>query len=98
MKNIRVPVIAGEQKIEVALSIRMREGPVLLCLHGLQTSRQLFANLAKDSRFEQYSLVCPDLVGFGDSELSERLHLYDDLLDSPRTIFCSVTTWDNFGC
>jgi pimeloyl-ACP methyl ester carboxylesterase len=40
----------------------------LVCLHGIQSNRHLFDRLKTDTRFNDFSLLAIDAVGFGDSD------------------------------
>ncbi len=53
--------------IKVAYTKIYRGANWLVCLHGLQSNRQLFDKFFNDHRFSQFSLLTVDLIGFGQS-------------------------------
>lgn len=51
----------------VAVSIKKSAREWIVCLHGIQSNKQLFTDLLTQPFLQQYSLLALDLVGFGSS-------------------------------
>ena len=66
-----IEVKLPEHNVALSSYIRRSGDRWLLCLHGIQTNKILFSNLLNNPDFNQYSFLCPDFVGFGDSTGSE---------------------------
>ncbi|MDD9911594.1 MAG: alpha/beta hydrolase [Alphaproteobacteria bacterium] len=85
----KISVKLPSQNITISANLRQTGDKWLLCLHGLQTNKILFKNLLKNPAFNQYSFLCPDFIGFGESEkpegfsydLSQQLEAIISLLD-----------------
>lgn len=63
----------------------------LICLHGLQSNRQMFEALLVDSRFANFNILSLDLVGFGDSSKPEGFDY--DLLSQARTVLAAIQVY-----
>ncbi len=56
----------------IAYSLRRTDGPLVCCLHGIGSSRQVFASLFDQKELEAYTILTIDMMGHGDSGLSLR--------------------------
>ncbi len=57
-----------DSELKISYLSRQEHPECLVLLHGLQSSSELFRPFFTDPRFQKYSLIAPDLVGFGQSD------------------------------
>jgi len=57
----------GEQQLTVASQFRSGSDELIVFLHGYACSKELFHRAWSCPELAQYSMLCPDFVGFGDS-------------------------------
>ena len=57
----------GQQVYDIAAHVHEGSETWIMCLHGIQSNKGLFDELLAQPFLDDYSLVAPDLVGFGDS-------------------------------
>lgn len=70
--NQQVVSIAHKgQKLRLSLNIRQSSSKWIVCLHGIQSNKDLFNGLFDQSFLDDYSLLAIDFVGFGDSDKPE---------------------------
>lgn len=56
-----------DESIDVACSHEKRGGPIVVCLHGLQSNKEAFAPLIEQCIAHDFSTLALDFVGFGRS-------------------------------
>lgn len=61
------------RNLQLRISTNVKEGndEWVLCLHGIQSNKELFTDLLKQDFIQKYSVVAIDFVGFGDSSKPE---------------------------
>lgn len=64
-------VQSGEAAYEITALLRQGSAGWVMCLHGIQSNKALFRDLAAQPFLDGYSIVVPDFVGFGDSSKPE---------------------------
>ncbi len=57
--------------LSVATYIRKASEEWIICLHGLQSCKDIFSDLLEREFFEPYSVLAIDFIGFGDSDKPE---------------------------
>ena len=62
--NVTLP----DKNVMLSALVRRSGGEWVFCLHGIQTNKTLFSGLLNNPNFDGYSFLCPDFIGFGDSE------------------------------
>jgi pimeloyl-ACP methyl ester carboxylesterase len=67
----KIQVKLPEQNVSISSYIRHSGDKWILCLHGIQTNKTLFSDILKNPDFNEYSFLCPDFIGFGESEKPE---------------------------
>ncbi|MBI2572909.1 alpha/beta hydrolase [Candidatus Woesearchaeota archaeon] len=83
MEERKLPVAYHGSELEIAAYVHAGASDQwLLCLHGLQTSRELFQGLLQRSPLNGYSSLSIDFVGFGDSSKPQGFSY--DLRDQAR--------------
>lgn len=89
MQSVLTPIELDGTSVSVASTLRHSSDKWLLCLHGLQSNKLLFERLFRDPRFENFSIIAPDFLGFGESskpescsyDLSTQLDVISQLLN-----------------
>lgn len=71
MKLRQFSVFIDGQSIEIVAGARDAGEDLLFFVHGLGCSKDSFHHFWNRSDFDDYSVLAPDLVGFGDSAKSE---------------------------
>ena len=71
MKLRQFSVFIDGQSIEIVAGARDAGEDLLFFVHGLGCSKDSFHHFWNRSDFDDYSVLAPDLVGFGDSTKSE---------------------------
>jgi len=61
-------VTVEEKDLTVASKYRPGSEEVIIFLHGYACSKNLFHQAWRAPALEQYSMLCPDFIGFGDSD------------------------------
>jgi pimeloyl-ACP methyl ester carboxylesterase len=72
MEEIVIPLKYEEFNLEISAYIHKNSDNWILCLHGLQSNKEIFKNLLPDSLFDDYSLLIIDFIGFGKSSKPEK--------------------------
>lgn len=64
--ELRVPFNGRE--LSIAADYRYSSEELVVLLHGYPCSKEIFHRVWSSSMLEEYSLLCPDFIGFGESE------------------------------
>jgi len=74
-----IPINYSGLDLKISILIKRKSEKWIVCLHGIQSNKELFIDLLKQPFFENYSLLAIDFVGFGKSSKSENFSY--DVLD-----------------
>jgi pimeloyl-ACP methyl ester carboxylesterase len=67
MKSFISNVTYGDHEIQFSISSNGGTGDPVICLHGIQGSREVLEPLISDKRFSDYCMLAVDFVGFGNT-------------------------------
>ena len=84
MEEIVMPIKYNEFNLEISAYIHKNSNKWILCLHGLQSNKEIFKNLIPKSLFNNYSLLLIDFIGFGYSSKPENFSY--DLIEQAKII------------
>src|SRR5260221_2002633 len=69
---------------KISFFVEERSSEYILCLHGLQSNKELFIPLLEQKFLEKYSFVALDSIGFGNSSKPENFSY--DVEDQTRIV------------
>lgn len=79
MSSQIIPVNYSSLDLKISITIRRKSEKWIMFFHGIQSDKELFTKLIKQSFFDNYSLLAIDFVGFGASSKSKNFSY--DVLD-----------------
>jgi len=96
METSLIEITIGDSLIRIATTIRKNAtaSTWLVFLHGLQSNREMFDGFSQDGRFNPFSILSIDLIGFGESDKPESFSY--DLWDQAKVV-AQVASQLNIG-
>ncbi len=82
MQTNKVTISFNKKALSISYSAESRSDKWLICLHGIQSNKELFSDIFLDNRLNDYSILALDFIGFGDSDKPQDFSY--DLLDQAK--------------
>ena len=90
MEEILVPVQYKGFDLEISAYIHRNSDQCILCLHGLQSNKDIFKNVMINSFLKDYSILMVDFIGFGNSSKPKEFSY--ELMDQAKVIRAIITS------
>lgn len=71
MKKIKISITDTNQDYTISANIRKTSNKWIVCLHGIQSNKDLFNDIFSIPYFDDYSILAIDFIGFGESDKPE---------------------------